>query len=133
MSVTAWLPNLEEIKCRVMDATPGPWRPIAGGVVAAVSSHNPHSDLDSVRHYGGALIGESMVSPNAAFVAAARSDVPQLLNAIGWLDDVVTDLEGQLVEALVLLTDDQIRQLPTAPAFSVLAERERLINVRAES
>lgn len=65
-------------------ATGGPWKPIAGGVVAPSDAINPsHSDPANLAYYGGQLIGESMGSHNTAWVADARSALPAAVAALG--------------------------------------------------
>lgn len=64
-------------------ATGGPWKPLAGGVVAPSDADNPaHSDPENLAHYGGQLIGESMVAHNVAWVVDARTALPAAAEAI---------------------------------------------------
>lgn len=85
MNTTDRLTYLEELR---EAASPGPWEPKKGRVVSnhpdAVEAmqafdkkFNQRStvfaktEVDSVEHYGGALIGESMAEANAALAAEA--------------------------------------------------------------
>ena len=79
--LTDWLTRRQEL---AKAATGGPWEPLAGGVVAPPYAQNPcHDDPENLAGYGGQLVGESMCSHNAAWVADARAALPAAVAALG--------------------------------------------------
>ena len=76
--------NLEQIKRRAEKATAGPWA-VEGGQV-----------MNETRGYAVCLIGDYAAGANdeadAAFIAAARSDVPALVARVEELEAALRDL-----------------------------------------
>ena len=64
--------RLKEIEARLERATPGPWR---------APDYHPHSGF-GVTTEAGSWIGEQMSPTDADFIAAARKDVPEMLEAL---------------------------------------------------
>lgn len=96
--------ELAEIRARADAATPAPW------IKPADRSHviAPRVPVEVARtgrgiygaetydSYGGELIGESMGTADALFVAAARVDVPRLVAEVERLQQWVADLQSGL-------------------------------------
>lgn len=93
-------PDLEAIRARKDAATPGPWdAPLLGGV---------WTDDD-----GGGWITTDAEDANAEFIAHARTDIPDLLEAIDRLRSMLIDAETEAqmqaaeVERLRAIIDKQ--------------------------
>lgn len=80
--------DLDEIEARALAATPGPWSVcpmdmyIFGGDGHMVASNCPTEDAWQVRGFGAEKAGqrpEGSQDANAAFIASAREDIPQLI------------------------------------------------------
>jgi hypothetical protein len=80
--------NLDEIEARAKAATPGPWTVcpmdmyIFGGDGHMIASNCPMEDTWQVRGAGAEGSGqrpEGSQDANAAFIAAAREDIPRLI------------------------------------------------------
>lgn len=77
---------LDRVNERADAATPGPWampttsKGAKYGVVVGPAEYAEAPD--EAGFYGGALIGESIRRHNSRFIAAARTDVPNLVAAL---------------------------------------------------
>lgn len=74
--------KLAEIRNRLNNATPGPWRK---GSAATVVSDYPVPGIngsDAVEYFGGHLIGESISEPNREFISHAWQDIKDLLDLL---------------------------------------------------
>lgn len=89
--------RLAEIKARAEAATPGPWEPFEwyhsdDGGWAAVGPH--HVDVDGYEpDEPGSLIHER-ATLDAAFISAARTDVPDLVAEVERLRELISDIEA---------------------------------------
>ena len=85
--------NLDEIEARANAATPGPWDVeretglISTDDGCAVASIHPHGNVRTVIH-----TGERYSHSDAAFIAAARSDVPALIARVRELEAELDEL-----------------------------------------
>ena len=76
--------KLEQIKKRLEKATPGPWR-IGISSTHVVVSDYPVPEIggsDATDYFGGHLIGESISTANADFIANSWADIKFLLDQI---------------------------------------------------
>lgn len=73
--------DLAAMLARANAATAGPWKAGSGCVIASPHAPSaPFADPESVLHYGGALIGESISRrEDCEFIADARTDIPRLI------------------------------------------------------
>lgn len=80
--------RIEEIRERLAKSTPGRWT--IGKTGGCVVSDQKNDDLidggkdeEGRAYYGGYLIGESMGTNNACFLAHAKTDIEFLLTLLG--------------------------------------------------
>ncbi|MCC6671077.1 MAG: hypothetical protein IT458_08450 [Planctomycetes bacterium] len=89
---TEWRYYLEGVCAK---ATPGPWIQGQGG--GSVIAHDLElADPESQRFYGGAVIAETIVERDIAFVCAARQALPMLLMHSAQLENLVERLRGEI-------------------------------------
>ena len=79
--------DLSAIEARASKATKEPW--VTGSIPWKVWAHGGHATVCDVRALGGvkAEICEWEAASNRDFIAAARTDVPALVNAVRDLGD----------------------------------------------
>lgn len=100
------------IEARLAAATEGPW--IA---VQRETQYGHVSDVASMKHEQGPsfdfvpIVSESSLAPDAAFIAAARTDIPTLLaavrerdNTIARIREVLDDYDGLNAEPIPKLS-----------------------------
>jgi hypothetical protein len=92
--------DLEPIKARDAAATPGPWKPTAYRVYAPADPV-PDRILAACWRPWGPVTGPGSIEADAAFIAAARTDVPELVAEVEQLRD---DLRIANEATLVLLS-----------------------------
>ncbi len=84
--------DLEELKALVNAATPGPWSDDQFDPYGAVISRAaPHAEW--VGDYDGAVIGEAFSRKDAAFVAAARTAIVELIAEVERLQGELDSFE----------------------------------------
>jgi hypothetical protein len=96
--------RIEQIKQRVEAATPGPWEtnklthwPSWYSVVAIGKDHGHIADVQRWRHGVAGSVAEN--EANAAFIAHARQDVPDLLAALAEAQATIQRQAAELAEA----------------------------------
>lgn len=83
----AWTDRLNEIQARLDAATPGPWvhNPRNG-------IHKPNGHCVATTHSGTSYDDDRLY--DAAFIAAARDDIPFLLMLVDMLKDSYPDFDA---------------------------------------
>jgi hypothetical protein len=96
--------ELNEIRERLEDATPGPWKIDDGGVNDHIHSIGPICgyDFDSLNF-------KNIDDPNVQFIAHASTDISNLLDEVERLREEIKRLEGEL-ELMGKLSHIQIRK-----------------------
>ncbi len=88
MSVTADQERLDELRTRLANLSPGPWRTSAGGHIWSADEHLVATCPPDVRAHT-----TDRSHANAEFIRTAPED-------LAWLTDLITDLQKMLSDRL---------------------------------
>jgi len=121
--------RLEEIKAREAAAQPGPWLPTGDANVLCAEDASREEDVVIAYVYepgattDSARIGGPVAVANAAFIAHARADIPELLAYVALLESLLGDRAQDSDLALAAVRLERQKAARTLRACAEFEER----------